>query len=270
MQSLRSGELAQAIDLLSRAQRNNPDDPSTQLNLGIALQGTRRHAEAVEAFDRAQKALPQEPMPFLHASLSLLALSKAEAALQAAREACARAPELPQAHAAHGQALLALNEPERAEHAFAIALRHAPRWADAWVLCGAARRRQGAIEGAKAAMREALRHAPDHAVAKDNLAALMRMGGDEQAATLCGAGGSHSCRCRATRGRRTTSASARGDRKVRRPPWAWRSSFSARSPPSPNFNSVNGRKCSTIKSSADTFFLSSTTIEEFWDFSVGR
>jgi hemolysin-activating ACP:hemolysin acyltransferase len=50
-----------------------------------------------------------------------------------------------------------------------------------WVLCGAARYRQGAVEAAKAAMQEALRYAPDHAVAKDNLAALLRMGGDDQA-----------------------------------------------------------------------------------------
>ena len=55
------------------------------------------------------------------------------------------------------------------------------QWADVWVLCGAARYRQGAIEGAKAAMREALRHAPDHAAAKDNLAALLQIGADEQA-----------------------------------------------------------------------------------------
>jgi tetratricopeptide (TPR) repeat protein len=183
LQRLRAGEFARAIDLLSGAVARNPDDPWTQLNLGVALQGMRRHAEALAPFERAQKSLPRDPLPFLHASLSLLALGKAEAAFEAATEACTLAPQLPQAHSAHGQALMALNEPARAEQAFAVALRCAPRWADVWVLCGAARYRQGAIEGAKAAMREALRHAPDHAAAKDNLAALLRIGGDEQAAT---------------------------------------------------------------------------------------
>ncbi len=181
LQSLRAGDLAQAIDLLSRAGAQDPDDPQTQLSLGIALQGTRRHAEALAPLERAQKSLPKNPLPFLHASLSLLALGKAEAALEAANEACARAPQLPQAQSAFGQALMALNEPERAEQAFVAALQHAPQWADVWVLCGAARYRQGAIEGAKAAMREALRHAPDHAAAKDNLAALLRIGDDELA-----------------------------------------------------------------------------------------
>ena len=181
MRRLRAGEWTQAIDLLGRAAAMKPDDPWTQLNLGVALQGARRHAEALEAFRRAQLALPQDPMPFLHASMSLLALRRAEEALQSATDACARAPQLPQAHAAHGQALLALNEPQRAEQAFAIALQHAPQWADVWVLCGAARLRQGAIEGATAATREALRLAPDHAVAKDNLAALLRIGGEQAA-----------------------------------------------------------------------------------------
>ena len=182
LQLLRAGDLAQAIDLLSRAAARDPDDPQTQLSLGIALQGKRRHAEALAPLERAQRSLPKNPLPFLHASLSHLALGEAEAGLQAASEACARAPQLPQAHSALGQALMALNEPERAEQAFAAALRIAPRSADVWVLCGAARYRQGAVEGAKAAMREALRHAPDHAGARANLAALERMGDGGQAA----------------------------------------------------------------------------------------
>ena len=182
LQSLRAGKLAEAIDLLSRAGARDPDDPRTRLDLGIALQAARRHAEALAPLERAQKSLPKNPLPFLHASLSLLALGKAEDALRAAGEACALAPQLAQAHSARGQALMALNEPARAEGAFAAALRLLPQWADVWVLCGAALHHQGAIEGAKAAMREALRHAPDHAVAKDNLAALERMGGGEPAA----------------------------------------------------------------------------------------
>ena len=140
---MRAGDLAQAIDLLGRAAAQDPDDPRTQLPLGIALQGMRRHAEALEPLERAQRSLPKDPLPFLHASLSLLALGKAEAALQAANEACARAPQLAQAHSAYGQALMALNEPDRAEQAFTAALRLAPQWADVWVLCGAARHRQG-------------------------------------------------------------------------------------------------------------------------------
>jgi Flp pilus assembly protein TadD len=51
LQRLRAGELALAVDLLSRAGAHDPDDPQTQLSLGIALQGTRRHAEALEPLE---------------------------------------------------------------------------------------------------------------------------------------------------------------------------------------------------------------------------
>jgi tetratricopeptide (TPR) repeat protein len=176
LQRLRAGDLTEAIFFLSRARAHDPDDPQTELGLGIALQGMRRHGEALEPLERAQKSLPKDPLPFLHASLSLLALGKAEAARRAASEACALAPQMAQAQSAFGQALMALNEPARAEEAFAAALRQAPEWGDAWVLCGAARYRQGAIEGAKAAMHEALRHAPGSTAAKAILAALERMG----------------------------------------------------------------------------------------------
>jgi tetratricopeptide (TPR) repeat protein len=177
LQRLRAGDLAEAMGLFSRASAQDPDDPETQLGLGIALQGMRRHVDALKALERAQKSLPKSALPSVHASLSLLALGKAEAALEAATEACDREPQLAQAHSALGQALMALNQSARAEQAFAAALRLAPQWADVWVLCGAARHRQGAIEGSLAAMREALRHAPGHTAAKANLAALQRMGG---------------------------------------------------------------------------------------------
>src|SRR5271165_1595379 len=71
LQRLRAGDLARAIDLLSRAGAQDPDDPQTQLSLGIALQGKRRHAEALAPLERAQKSLPKNPLPCLHASLSL-------------------------------------------------------------------------------------------------------------------------------------------------------------------------------------------------------
>jgi tetratricopeptide (TPR) repeat protein len=111
LQRLRAGNLAEAIDLLSGARTHDPDDARTQLDLGIALQGMRRHAEALEPLERAQDSLQRNPLPFLHASLSLLALGKVEAALQAAGQACALAPQMAQAQSAFGQALMALNEP---------------------------------------------------------------------------------------------------------------------------------------------------------------
>jgi tetratricopeptide (TPR) repeat protein len=178
IEALRANDVAAAVELLSRA----AVDPQAQFQLGVALQAAGRHADALESFRQAQAALADDPAPFLHAAVSHLALGEARAALHAASEACWRAPELATAHYAYGQAWAALGEAQRAEQAFAAAVRLNPRWADAWVNCGLSRYRQGAIEGAKVAMREALRYAPDHGAAKDNLAALLRMGGDGQPA----------------------------------------------------------------------------------------
>jgi tetratricopeptide (TPR) repeat protein len=179
---LKANAFTEAIEVLARALTLEPNDPQTRLNLGIALQGARRHADAVKMFSSVQQLLPEDPAAFLHAAVSLLDLGDVDAALRAASDACHRGPRLPQAHYAYGQAWLALNEHVKAERAFAEALRLTPGWADAWVNYGIARYNQGAIEDAKTAMRSALRHNPDHATATANLGAFMRISGESSSA----------------------------------------------------------------------------------------
>ena len=179
---LKANAFAEAIDVFVRALALEPNDPQTRLNLGIALQGARRHADAVKMFSSVQKLLPDDPAAFLHAAVSLLELGDADNALRAASDACHRDPRLPQAHYTYGQAWLALSEHAKAERAFADAIRLTPAWADAWINYGIARYRQGAIEDAKTAMRQVLLFAPDHAVATSNLAAFMRISGQSEAA----------------------------------------------------------------------------------------
>jgi len=175
---LRANSFVEAIELLARAVALEPNDAQTQLSLGIALQGARRHADAVKFFASVQKLSPNDPTAFLHAAMSFLELGNAAAALQAASDACHRDPRLPQAHYVYGQAWLAANNSANAERAFAEALRLMPAWADAWVNYGVARYNQGAIEDAKAAMRNALRQNADHAAAIANLGAFMRISGE--------------------------------------------------------------------------------------------
>lgn len=179
---LRANAFAEAIEVLARALTLEPSDPQTRFNLGIALQGARRHTDAVKMFSSVQKLLPDDPRAFLHAAISLLELGNADTAVRAASEACHRDPRLPQAHYIYGQAWLALSEHAKAERAFAEALRLMPAWADAWVNYGIARYNQGAIEDAKTAMRNALRHNPQHATATANLGAFMRISGESSAA----------------------------------------------------------------------------------------
>ncbi|MFZ3352302.1 MAG: sulfotransferase [Xanthobacteraceae bacterium] len=179
---LKANAFAEAIEVLARALTLEPNDPQTRLNLGIALQGARRHAEAVKMFSSVQTLLPDGPAAFLHAAISLLELGDADAAVRAASDACHRDPRLPQAHYAYGQAWLALSEHAKAERAFADALRLTPAWADAWINYGIARYRQGAVEDAKTAMRQVLSFAPGHPVAASNLAAFLRISGGSEAA----------------------------------------------------------------------------------------
>jgi len=60
-QRLRSNDFARAIELLARVLASVPDDASTQLNRGIALQSAGRRAEAVEVMTALQKSLPHDP-----------------------------------------------------------------------------------------------------------------------------------------------------------------------------------------------------------------
>jgi tetratricopeptide (TPR) repeat protein len=175
-----------SAELVSQARASEPRDAATQLNLGIALQGTGRHAEALTYFRSVQSLLPDAPVPFLHAAISLLALGNAAAALQAASDACHRGTNLPQAHYLYGQAWLAMSDPAKAERAFAQAIALSPTWADAWINYGVARYRQGAIEDAKTAMRKVLAFAPNHPAASSNLAAFMRMSGEAAEKTAIG------------------------------------------------------------------------------------
>ena len=179
---LQANSFVEAIELLARAASLEPDDPQTQLSLGVALQGAGSHADAVRVLASVQRLLPDDPTAFLHAASSLLALGDAVGALRAASDACHRDPRLSQAHYMYGQAWLAQNDPAKAERAFAEALQLTPGWADARVSYGVARYNQGATEDAKSAMRQALKFAPNHSTASSNLAAFMRISGESEAA----------------------------------------------------------------------------------------
>jgi tetratricopeptide (TPR) repeat protein/hemolysin-activating ACP:hemolysin acyltransferase len=179
---LGAGRFEEAAELFARALSLAPDDPQTELQLGIALQSVGQHTEALKRFGAAQTSMPNDGAPYLHAAASFLALGNADAVVQAASDACHRAPHLPQAHYVYGQAWLAVDDNAKAERAFADAIRLSPRMVDAWINYGIARYRQGAIEDAKEAMRKALAVAPHHAVATSNLAAFQRITGESEAA----------------------------------------------------------------------------------------
>ena len=122
VEALRANDVDAAIDHLSQAVALDPNDLQSQLQFGVALQASGRHAEALDHLTVAQDAPTDDPAPFLHAAVSHLAIGDNHAALVAASEACWRAPKLAAAHYAYGQAWAAMGEHARAEQAFAAAI----------------------------------------------------------------------------------------------------------------------------------------------------
>ena len=180
---LRANAFVEAIALLARAVTAEPNEPTTQLNLGIALQGVDRHAEALKLFASVQKLLPDDPAAFLHAALSFLHLGEASAALGAASDACHRAPELAQAHYAYGQGVAGA---ERAGAGRArlrgghCGSRPLGRCLGQSTALPATARAPSRTPRPRCARR--LRHAPATAAATANLGAFMRISGEAEAA----------------------------------------------------------------------------------------
>ena len=175
---LRQGQVATALDQLERALGLAPDDPLTQLHLGLALQVTGRFQEAAQLFERCCGSLPDDPAPPLNLATALLGLGQPQAAVRAASQACFRAPQMAEAHYTYGLTWLALGESDRAGQAFVAAVQIRPAFADAWLNLGLARYRAGDLEAAKTATREALQVSPGHPAATANLAAFLRLTGE--------------------------------------------------------------------------------------------
>ena len=169
---MRARDYGRAAEAFARAARAGPDHAPTQLSLGIALQGTRRHAAALRRFEAIGVGTPQRAAAVLHAAFSHLGLGDALAARRAAGEALALTPRLATAHCAAGQAEHQLGRAEAAEAAFLAALEIDSSAADVWTLLASARKLAGDTNGAERAVMRSLRLNPAHGPA---LAALATM-----------------------------------------------------------------------------------------------
>ena len=169
---MQTRDYASAAEAFARALQAAPGHVSTLLNLGIALQGARRHTEALQRFEAIGAGTPQRAAAALHAAFSHLTLGNALAARGAASEALALRPGLAAAHCAVGQAELQLGRAEAAETAFLAALEVDPSAADIWTLLASARGLAGDTNGVDRALRRALRIDPEHRQASAALASL--------------------------------------------------------------------------------------------------
>lgn len=69
---MHSGQFEQAITVLERAYRLNPDDVPTAINLGGAYVMTKRYKQAVEVLERARDQEPENEMIWINLGAAYL------------------------------------------------------------------------------------------------------------------------------------------------------------------------------------------------------
>ena len=212
--ALARGEPRQALELIDRAIKLDPNDAAYRYNRARALRAQNRLEAALAAFDKALALKPDYAEAWLERGNALSALGQVEAALDSYDRAVALAPGWPDAYANRGSARRRLEHyeaaladyeraaqlrPESAEEHYnrsialldldhldaaleasgrAVALR--PSWAAAWSHRGHVLRRMKRLDEALAAHDRALALEPDHFEAVYNRALalhdLKRMG----------------------------------------------------------------------------------------------
>ncbi len=206
--ALAKGDTRLATDLIDRAIKLDPADPSYRFNKGVALKAQNRLDAALAAFDKALALKPDYAEAWFERGNVLVALGQAEAAVssfgrglelrpdwleaRANRAAALRGleryeaaladydralalkPESPEEHYNRSIALLDLDRLPEALAACdrAIALR--PDWASAWANRGNALRRMKRLEEALASHDRALALEPDHFESTYNRALVLQ------------------------------------------------------------------------------------------------
>src|SRR2546423_8346886 len=99
LQALRDGDLDAAVDLLTRAVREDEQDADAQACLGIACGQKGLHGEAARALQTAVRLRPQEARYHYNLGVALEMAGDSAAALQSCRRALQVSPGYEQARA---------------------------------------------------------------------------------------------------------------------------------------------------------------------------
>jgi tetratricopeptide (TPR) repeat protein len=147
----RTGELEEAVELLSQATRENQSQPTYWFNLGVVLQKQGKGAEALSAYEQA------------------LALHS----------------QYPEAHSNVGNVLMGLGRLEDAAAAYQRALRIRPDYVEAHNNLGVLLKEQGKLDEARASYEQAIRLTPNHLEAHCNLGSVLMDQGNLDSAVTC-------------------------------------------------------------------------------------
>ncbi len=180
-----SRRVEEALRLMDRAIRANPDAAVYRSNLGSMLQGLGRTAEAIQRFGEALRLKPDYVEPHLYLGNLALQQGRWEEAIQSYRRAIELKPDYAQAHNNLGNVRLKQDRLEEAEACFREALRLQPDLAEAHLNLGNVHARQGHSNEAVACFRQAARLKPDYAEAHNNLGNALREQGRLEEALGC-------------------------------------------------------------------------------------
>jgi tetratricopeptide (TPR) repeat protein len=147
----RTGELDQAVELLSQATRENQSQPTYWFNLGVVLQKQGKGTEALSVYERALT---------LH-------------------------PQYPEAHSNVGNVLMETDRLDEAAAAYRRALKARPDYAEAHNNLGVVLKEQGRLDDARASYEQAVRLSPNHLEAHCNLGSVLMDQGKLDSAVTC-------------------------------------------------------------------------------------
>jgi protein O-GlcNAc transferase len=162
------GNAPVAAELISKAIKLNPYDPSAHANIGNVLLDLKRPEEALACYERALALKPDFAGALNGRGNALLDLKRPEPALASYERVLAHQPDHLEALNNRGNALLELKRPEQALASYERALALAPDFAGALNGRGNALLELKRPEQALASYERALAHQPDYVAALNN------------------------------------------------------------------------------------------------------
>lgn len=172
-----SGQLDEAIELMSRAIRVKPDFAEAHNNLGVALRLSGRLEKSLAAFERAIRIQSDFPEAYNNLGQGLIEARRLDEAIAACREAIRLRPQYGEAHNNLGNALADKGILDAAVAAYRRAIELNPSHTEAHNNLGNALREIGMIDESMAAHRRALQLRPDYAEAHNNVGNALRAKG---------------------------------------------------------------------------------------------
>jgi predicted O-linked N-acetylglucosamine transferase (SPINDLY family) len=174
---LQTGNADQAVEMLGRAVRLNPNLAGVHANLGSALAALGRREEALAAFRTAIRLKPDTAGLHKNLAVTLKSLGQHTEAVHVLGEVLRLKPDDASAHAMLGDSLNILGRHDEAITAYRKAVEIKPDFVEAHCNLGIALVDAGKSDEAAAAYQQAIRIRPTYAEAYYNLADLLKDGG---------------------------------------------------------------------------------------------